>query len=170
MESRVFNFDVDRQNGSTALTADGTAKFDGRYDLPSTVRQRLPTGDISVSKKQLQKFLRELAKRMNFSNQNAREAKDFLLTTVTSNIKSRESRHRDILTASCLFIVCRRNHMQINYRLMAEISQCRMFSLGRSVKIILKALDLHLEPIGTESSLVRVLAQLDIEDKSTEKT
>ena len=152
------------------MTADGTAKFDGRYDLPSTVRQRLPTGDISVSKKQLQKFLRELAKRMNFSNQNAREAKDFLLTTVTSNIKSRESRHRDILTASCLFIVCRRNHMQINYRLMAEISQCRMFSLGRSVKIILKALDLHLEPIGTESSLVRVLAQLDIEDKSTEKT
>ena len=170
MESRVFNFDGDRQNGSTAMTADGTAKFDGRYDLPSTVRQRLPTGDISVSKKQLQKFLRELAKGMNFSNQNAREAKDFLLTTVTSNIKSRESRHRDILTASCLFIVCRRNHMQINYRLMAEISQCRMFSLGRSVKIILKALDLHLEPIGTESSLVRVLAQLDIEDKSTEKT
>ena len=174
MESRVFNFDGDRQNGSTAMTADGTAKFDGRYDLPSTVRQRLPTGDISVSKKQLQKFLRELAKRMNFSNQNAREAKDFLLITVTSNIKSREirhiSRHRDILTASCLFIVCRRNHMQINYRLMAEISQCSMFSLGRSVKIILKALDLHLEPIGTESSLVRVLAQLDIEDKSTEKT
>ena len=41
MESRVFNFDVDRQNGSTAMTADGTAKFDGRYDLPSTVRQRL---------------------------------------------------------------------------------------------------------------------------------
>ena len=53
---------------------------------------------------------------------------------------------------------------------MAEISQCNMFSLGRSVKIILKALDLHLEPIGTESSLVRVLAQLDIEDKSAEKT
>ena len=84
MESRVFNFDVDRQNGSTAMTADGTAKFDGRYDLPSTVRQRLPTGDISVSKKQLQKFLRELAKRMNLPNETVKEAKDFLLTTVTS--------------------------------------------------------------------------------------
>ena len=60
--------------------------------------------------------------------------------------------------------------MQINYRRMAEISQCNMFSLGRSVKIILKALDLHLEPSGTAASLVRVLAQLDIEDKSAEKT
>ena len=83
MESRVFNFDVDRQNGSTTMTADGTAKFDGRYDL-RTVRQRLPTGDISVSKKQLQKFLRELAKRMNLPNETVKEAKDFLLTSVTS--------------------------------------------------------------------------------------
>ena len=174
VEGRVFNFDVDRQNGYTAMTADGTAKFDGRYDLPSTVRQRLPTSDTSVSKKRLQKILFELTKRMNLPNETVKEAKDFLLTTVTSKIKSGEirhiSRHRDILTASCLFIVCRRNHMQINYRRMAEIAQCNMFSLGKSVKIILKALDLQLEPIGTESSLGCVLAQLDVEDKSAEKT
>lgn len=174
VESRVYNFDVDRQNGYTTMAADGTAKFDGRFDLPSMVRQRLPTSDTSKYKKRLQKLLYELAKRMNLSNETVKEAKDFLLTTVASRMKSGEirhvSRHTAVLVASCLFIVCRRNHMQINYRRMAEIAQCNMFSLGKSVKIILKALDLHLEPIETDLSLRRVLAQLDVEDRSAEQT
>ncbi|PFX32023.1 hypothetical protein AWC38_SpisGene3147 [Stylophora pistillata] len=93
VESRVYNFDVDRQNGYTTMAADGTAKFDGRFDLPSMVRQRLPTSDTSKYKKRLQKLLYELAKRMNLSNETVKEAKDFLLTTVASRMKSGEIRH-----------------------------------------------------------------------------
>ena len=172
VEGRVFNCEVDK-NGRTLMSANGTARFDGRYDLPSEIRQRLPTGDTLVSKKGLQKFLYLFAKRMKLSNEILNEAREFLFTTVIPKINSREirniSRHQNIVAGSCLFIVSRQNNMQLTYRSMAEIVQCNMFSLGRSVKIILNVLGIHLEPVGAESSLMRVLAQLSVVDKPCEK-
>lgn len=169
-ESRVLSFESDSKNGWTFMSANGTARFDGRYELPTSIRQRLPTGDSTATKKLRQECLSLLVKRMNLSNEILKQARVFLFNTVTPKIKSREiqhiSRHRNILVASCLLIVCRQNNIQLSYRRMAEIAECNMFALGKSVKAILKALNIQLDPVGVESTLLNVLSLLSVTDKS----
>lgn len=173
VEGRVFSFETDSREGWTLMSADGTAKFDGRYDLPRAVRQRLPTADSSVTKKLLHKCLYLQVKRMNLSNEILNEAREFLFTTVVPKISTGEirqmSKKRSVRVASCLFIVCRQNNIQLTYRRMAEVADCNMFVLGRSVKIILKALNIQLDPLGVEAMVLSVLSQLSVTDKSCQE-
>lgn len=170
VESSVFSSETSSTNGWTLMSANGTARFDGRYELARAVRQRLPTGDTSVTKKQLQQCLYFQVKRMNLSNEILNEAREFLFTSVAPKINSREiqriSKRRNVLVGSCLFIVCRQNNIQLTYRRMAEVVECNLFLLGKSVKIILKALNIQLDPLGVESVLYSVLSQLSVTDKS----
>ncbi|KAJ7373565.1 hypothetical protein OS493_011168 [Desmophyllum pertusum] len=172
VDSRVFNFETDG-TGWTLMSADGTAKFDGRFELGKAIRKRLPTSDTSASKKQLQKCLYLQVKRMKLSNDILLEAREFLFTTVTAKINSGEIRHvahrRSVFVASCLFIVCRRNNIQLTYKRMAEVAECNMFLLGKSVKNILKTLDITLDPLGVEAVVLGVLSQLSVTDKSCKK-
>lgn len=173
VEGRVFSCETDSRGGWTFMNVDGTAKFDGRYELSQAIRQRLPTSDSTVTEKLLQKCLYLQAKRMNLSNEILSEARQFLLNTVVPKINSRGirrvCRRRNVLTACCLFIVCRQNNMQLTYKRMAEVAECNMFLLGRSVKIILQALDIKLAHVAVESMVLSVLSQLSVADKSCEK-
>ena len=173
VESRVFSCEVDSSSGWTYMKIDGSARFDGRYELSKEIRQRLPTSDTSVPEKLLQKCLYLQGKSMNLSNEILSEARQLLLTTVAPKIYSGEirrvSRRRNVLTACCLFIVCRQNNVQLTYKRMAEVAECNMFMLGRSVKIILQALGIKLEYVGVESTVLSVLSQLSVADKSCEK-
>ena len=173
VDSRVFSCEADSSGGWTHMNVDGTARFDGRYELSKEIRQRLPTSDTTVSEKLLQKCLYLQAKRMNLSNEILSEARQFLLFTVAPNVNSgrirRVCRRRNVLTACCLLIVCRQNNMQLTYKRMAEVAECNMFILGRSVKIILQALDINLANVAVESMLLSVLSQLSVADKSCEK-
>jgi len=173
VESRVFSCEADSSGGWTYMNVDGTARFDGRYELSKELRQRLPTSDTSVTEKLLQKCLYLQGKRMNLSNEILNEARQLLLNTVAPKVNSGEirriSRRRNVLTACCLFIVCRQNNLQLTYKRMAEVAECNMFILGRSVKILLQALDIKLEYVGVESMVISVLSQLSVADKSCEK-
>jgi len=173
VESRVFSCEADSSGGWTYINVDGTARYDGRCDLSKDIRQRLPTSDTTVTEKLLQNCLYLQAKRMNLSNEILNEARQLLLKTVAPAVNSGGirgvSRRRNVLTACCLFIVCRQNNMQLTYKRMAEVAECNMFLLGRSVKIILQALDMKLASVAVESMLLGVLSQLCVADKSCEK-
>ena len=173
VESRVFSCEADSSGGWTFMNDDGTARFDGRYELSKGIRQRLPTSDTSVTERLLQKCLYLQGKRMNLSNEILSEARQLLLNTVAPKVNSGEirrvCRQRNVLTACCLFIVCRQNNVQLTYKRMAEVAECNMFILGRAVKTILQALNIKLEHVGVESMLPSVLSQLSVADKSCEK-
>ena len=173
VESRVFSCEADSSHGWTYMNVDGTARFDGRYELSKEVRQRLPTSDTSVTEKLLQKCLYLQGKRMNLSNEILNEARQLLINTIAPKVNSGEirrvSHRRNVLTACCLFIVCRQNNVSLTYKRMAEVAECNMFILGRSVKIILRTLNITLEPVGVEPMVVSVLSQLSVADKSCEK-
>lgn len=172
VESRVFNFENDR-DGWTLMSANGTARFGGRYDLPISMRLRLPTGDSSVTKKRLQFCLYSQVKRLNLSNEILNEARELLFDRVVPMRSSKEveglSSRRNLLTGSCLFIVCRQNNIHLTYRHMAAVAECNMFQLGRCVKMILKALDIKLDPLSVESLIPCVLSELSVLDNSCEK-
>ena len=173
VESRVFSCEVDSSSGWTFMNVDGTARFDGRHELSKEIRLRLPTSDTSVTEKLLQKCVYLQGKCMNLSNEILYEARQFLLKTVAPKVNSGEirrvSRRRNVLAACCLFIVCRQNNVQLTYKRMAEVAECNMFILGRSVKIILQALNIKLEYVGVESMVQSVLSQLSVANKSCEK-
>ena len=173
VESRVFSCEADSSGGFTFMNDDGTARFDGRYELSKGIRQRLPTSDTSVAGKLLQKCLYLQGRRMNLSKEILSQARQLLLNTVAPKVNSGEirrvCRQRNVLTACCLFIVCRQNNVQLTYKRMAEVAECNMFILGRAVKIILQVLDIKLEPAGVESIVPSVLSHLSVADKSCEK-
>ena len=173
-ESRVFSTEKDGNDGWTFVGTDGKARGSGRHDLPINARLRLPSEKPSVSKKGLQDCLYTQVKRLNLSNEILNKAKDLLFNRLLpmrgrpSQIRSLTLK-RNILVGACVFIVCRQSNFQLTYRRMAEVAECDMFRLGRCVKIILKALDINLDPLSSESLVVCVLSELSVFDRSCEK-
>lgn len=172
VEGGVFNFERDI-NGSTFISEDGTAKFDGRFELPRAVRQRLPSGGSTATQRVLQSSLHSLVKRMNLSNDIHKKARVLLFREVLPLRSSRQVQglipRRSVLVSSCLFIVCRQNDIHVTYRHMAEVAECNMFLIGKCVKIISKALHINLAPLNVESLVLRILSELSVSDNSCER-
>lgn len=173
VESRVFNFE-NEGDGFTAMRADGTTLFVGDYfELPRTMRQRLPKVDSTPTKKFLQSCLYALVKRLNLSKEILDKTRELLFDKVLPARKSRKCQglffRRSVLVGSCVFIVCRQNNIQFTYRRMAEVAECNMFHIGKCVKNILKALDISLDPFSVESLVLCILSELSVLDRSCEK-
>jgi len=173
VESRVFNFENDSREGCTFMSRDGSARFDGRYELSRNLRQRLPTGDSSLSRKRLQLCLTTVVTKLNLSAEIFNKTRELMFGKVLPLRSSKEVRglplRRNIFVGSCLFIVCRQNNIQLTYRHMAEAAECNMFQLGKSVKNVLKALDIKLDPLSVESIILRILSELSVLDTPYEK-
>ena len=172
VESRVFTCENDSRSGWTQMRSDGSARFDGRYELSQSMRQRLPTATSSRSTRLLKEELFTLVRRMNLPADILNEARGLLFDTVKPKMKSKEMRglpkSRGLLVASCVYIVCRQNSIAMTFRSMSQKAECNMFHLAKTVKIILRAVGIHLEPMSLSGLVSIVFSQLLVFDESCE--
>ena len=173
VDSRVFNFESGG-NGSTWMSANGTAKFDGRFELPNTMKSRLPTDNTSIAERQHLQCLKSLVRQLNLSHKIHDKARELLFGKVipmrnAKQLKGTLYRPRSLLAGACLLIVCRQSNIQLTYRRMAQFAECNMFVLGRCVKIVSKSLGIDLDPVNVESLIIRNLSELSVSDSSCQK-
>lgn len=173
VEGRVFNFEI-AAKGSTWMTANGTAKFEGRYEVPNATKRRLPSSSASFTEKQFHRCLQTMVRQLNLPQQIHEKTRELLFGKLIPLRKGKQldaafSRHRSVVVGACLFIVSRQNNIQLTYRRMAEFAECNMFLLGKAVKVLVKSLDIKLEPLTVESLIPCILSELTVMDSSCEK-
>lgn len=173
VEGRVFNFEIGAK-GSTWMTANGTAKFEGRYEVPNATKRRLPCSSASFTEKQFQRCLQAMVRQLNLPQRIHEKTRELLFRKLIPLRKGKQfdavfSRHRSVVVGACLYIVCRQNNIQLTYRRMAEFAECNMFLLGKAVKVLVKSLDIKLEPLTVESLIPCILSELTVTDSSCEK-
>ena len=148
-----------------AMTAEGTLKVaDGPIG-----RLRNNRG-TSEGEKMMQACLFKQMKNLRLSASMSSQIRSFLFETVYPSKKAwRMTIRRHIITACCIYIVCRQNGMALSLGQMAQLAECCRFALGRSVKIVCEKLGITLGPLEASDYVLTALGQFGVDDKTLER-
>ncbi|XP_045466218.1 transcription initiation factor IIB-like [Harmonia axyridis] len=136
--------------GAAAFDSSGNSKYKNQRDLSSSDQAM-----VSAIKE-----ISGMGDRINVPHSITDRATNLFKQVKDGN--NLKSRSRDAITAACLYIACRQEHVPRTFNEICAVSGVRKKEIGRVFKLILKALETTVDLVNTGDFMSRFCANLEL--------
>ncbi|XP_045462545.1 transcription initiation factor IIB-like [Harmonia axyridis] len=136
--------------GDAAFDSSGNSKYKNHRDLSSSDKAMVSAiKEISV-----------MGDRINVPSSITDRANNLFKRVKDGN--NLKGRSRDAITAACLYIACRQEHVPRTFKEICAVSTVSKKEIGRVFKLILKALETTVDLVNTGEFMSRFCANLEL--------